>query len=144
VSAVPPAQPLTRWRWVVLLAAGLYALSVGLLLVAGTARTEIAGGTVSFIGVLDVAVAFAVVLVGWLIVARATALVGGFARRWSYGVATVLPAAVLVGLWLARDRLLWNVLLPGLAWRTYILLACLPAALAVWRPEPPTPPPPAA
>ncbi len=118
----------------------LYALSLTLLLIAATAATEIAGGTVTPLGLLDVGAAFAVVVVGWAITARAAPLVGPFARRWSYGVAGLLPTALLLGMWLAQDHLRWNVLLPGLAWRVYILLACLPAALAVFRPEPPAAP----
>ena len=46
--------------------------------------------------------------------------------------------------WLSRWRSLitsrtmeyvWDVLLPGLAWRTYVVLQTLPAAIAVWKPD---------
>jgi hypothetical protein len=40
---------------------------------------------------------------------------------------------MLVLLWIFRDRLIWNVLLPGLAWRTFVVLSGLPMTLVVWR-----------
>jgi hypothetical protein len=40
-------------------------------------------------------------------------------------VRSSLPSLVLLGLWVVRDRLEWNVLLPGLAWRLYFVLHVL-------------------
>lgn len=48
-------------------------------------------------------------------------------------MATTLPAVMLVLLWIFRDRLIWNILLPGLAWRSFVVLSALPLALVVWR-----------
>ena len=40
-------------------------------------------------------------------------------------VCSSVPSIVLLGLWLIRDRLDWNVLLPGLAWRLFFVLYSL-------------------
>jgi hypothetical protein len=32
------------------------------------------------------------------------------------------------------DRITWNVLLPGLAWRAWLLMYTLPAAIAAYQP----------
>jgi hypothetical protein len=72
-------------------------------------------------------------LAGIAVTVKAVVLVDDEARRMSYGIATVLPALLLAGMWLYQDHLRWNVLLPGLAWRSYVVLFSLPAALALWR-----------
>ena len=64
--------------------------------------------------------------------ARAANRVGPAELRVSYRVATTLPAVILVLFWIFRDRLTWNILLPGLAWRSFVVLSALPMALAVW------------
>jgi hypothetical protein len=51
----------------------------------------------------------------------------------SHRVAATLPAVVLVLLWVFRDRLVWNTVLPGLAWRSWVLLSALPLSVASWR-----------
>ena len=51
---------LRRWRWVVGLAAVLFAASTAMLLIASTLPAEIPGGTVTPLGVIDVALALAV------------------------------------------------------------------------------------
>jgi hypothetical protein len=124
-----------RWRVVVLVEAGLLVVSMTLLLSASTAAVPLEPGQLRWQGVIDVATAFAVAVAAIVVTVKAAALVDDEARRLSYGIATVLPALLLVSMWLFQDRLRWNVLLPGLAWRTYVLLFSLPAALAVWRPR---------
>jgi hypothetical protein len=124
-----------RWRMVVLLEASLLVISVTLLLIASTAPVAFEPGQLTWQGVVDVVTAFAVVLAGIGVTIKAAVLVDDQARRLSYGIATVLPALLLVSMWLFQDRLRWNVLLPGLAWRTYVLLFSLPPALALWRPR---------
>ena len=51
----------------------------------------------------------------------------------SYTVATYFPVAIFLLMFLAADRLIWNTLLPGLAWRTWVLFYNLPSVIAVWR-----------
>jgi hypothetical protein len=51
----------------------------------------------------------------------------------SYQIAIYLFPAVLVGRWLYRDSLAFNILLPGLTWRTYFFLSILPHGLNLWK-----------
>lgn len=53
----------------------------------------------------------------------------------SHQVAVYLFPIVLVGMWLYRNSLDFNILLPGLAWRTYLFLSILPHGLDLWKPE---------
>ena len=53
----------------------------------------------------------------------------------SHQVAVYVSPAVLVGMWLYRDSFDFNILLPGLAWRTYFFLSILPHALNLWKSE---------
>ena len=129
------AQQVRRWRMVVLLEAGLLVISVTLLLIASTSPVPFEPNQLTWQGVVDVVTAFTVALAGIGVTIKAGALVDNEARRLSYGIATVLPALLLVSMWLFQDRLRWNVLLPGLAWRSYVLLFSLPPALALWRPR---------
>jgi hypothetical protein len=84
-------------------------------------------------GVVDVAVAF--LLVGWLAalhVKYGHAISRTGLVQSSQVIAFLFPL-VFVGLWLAADRLTWNILLPGLAWRSFVVVQSLPAAIAAWR-----------
>jgi hypothetical protein len=51
--------------------------------------------------------------------------------RIGHGVAAIVPALVLATIWWYRDALDFNVLLPGLAWRTWLVLYTLPFALTL-------------
>src|SRR5438105_8105232 len=98
----------------------LFALSVTLLVWASTLAVEIAPGTLSWQGVLDVITAFALVLLGAWLTVRASPLVGRGALGLAYGTMAVVAPVMLLGMWLWADRLLWNVLLVGLAWRVWV------------------------
>jgi hypothetical protein len=50
-----------------------------------------------------------------------------------HAAAAFVPAFVLAAVWFFRDQLDLNVLLPGLAWRTFIVLYSVPAALGAWQ-----------
>jgi fumarate reductase subunit C len=113
----------------------LFGLSVTLLVWASTLAVAIAPGTLSWQGIVDVVSAFILVILGAVLTVRANALVGRSTHRLAYGVATLLVPLMLVGMWLNARRLLWDVLLGGLAWRSWLLLYALPAAIAVWRPQ---------
>ncbi|MGQ0601938.1 MAG: hypothetical protein ACT4QE_09615 [Anaerolineales bacterium] len=89
-----------------------------------------------WVGVVDVTLAF--VLVGWLILAGA--LTQGkhddTAERLSFCVALGAAQLLLVLLaifFAAGDQVKWDVLLPGLAWRAWLLITALPAAFTLWR-----------
>jgi hypothetical protein len=115
-----------RARTLVGVGAAQLAVSVALLLVASTtpARLPRWGGP------LDGAVAFSLILTLVLLHRVAGGRVGPAALGASYRVATTLPAVVLVVLWVFRDRLIWKILLPGVAWRGFVLLSALPPCLA--------------
>jgi len=52
-----------------------------------------------------------------------------------HGLAATVPALMLVAIWWYRDSLDLNVLLPGLAWRTWLVLYTVPSALALVLPR---------
>lgn len=98
--------------------------SVVLLLIASSRAQLPAWG-----GPVDVVVAFA--LVGtcawiWAIAPRAR---DPWALSIGHAAAATLPAVLIAAVWWFRDQLDLNVLLPGLAWRTFIVLYTLPAAI---------------
>lgn len=89
-----------------------------------------------WVGLLDVTLAFAVVMMGLALVSRAgreydPTVVGSAFRiyRASATAFLVLPSLFL----LLGERIKWNVLLMGLAWRAWLFVYVLPAGLAVWR-----------
>jgi len=82
-------------------------------------------------GPLDVIVAFTLVATGLLIWRRAGDRTGLPELRIGHGVAAIVPALVLAAIWWYRDAVDLNVLLPGLAWRTWLVLYTLPFALTL-------------
>lgn len=42
---------------------------------------------------------------------------------------------ILLGMWIYRDVLDFNILLPGIAWRSYFFLSILPQAITLWKLE---------
>ena len=122
-------------RAVTIVFAGLFGASLGLLLWASTRPAAIVPGSLTWEGVTDVLLAVVLAGLSVVLAARANRLVGRGALRAAFGAATWLLPLMLVGMWLAQGRLLWNVLLVGLAWRLWVALYALPAAIAVWRPR---------
>jgi hypothetical protein len=118
-------------RLLLILTAGLYAISTALLLWASTLEVPLQAGQVTWQGLVDVGTAFLVVLLAMVLYTRARPLVSERAVRLSYGLVTGVVVAALVSMWLFAGRLDFNVLLPGLAWRMFVLMQTLPAALAV-------------
>ena len=57
------------------------------------------------------------------------------ALRAAHLVNSTAPSVVLIAAWLLRERLDWNILLPGFAWRLFIMLYAMPSALALSRPR---------
>jgi len=53
--------------------------------------------------------------------------------RRAYATIATVPSVVIVAIWLWRAHLDFNILLPGLAWRLFLLLYAVPAVLAAWR-----------
>jgi hypothetical protein len=114
---------------------GQLAASVALLLIASTSRDKLPGWG----GAVDGLLAFTLVTTAALIQRLGAKAVGRTALQRAHEIASVVPAMIFVALWLFRDRLTWNILLPGLAWRTFFVLYVLPASLATWRLPPAEP-----
>jgi hypothetical protein len=125
-----------RWRLVTLVGLILLCLSVALRFWASSAPQRIPAGRWTWQGVVDVVSAFALALFAIGLYTTANKLVTPPIRQVSSGVATLFPSLVLVGVWLGADQIRWwDVLLPGLAWRLYLVLQTLPAILALWLPH---------
>ena len=104
-------------------------VSIALLLVASTSRSSLP----DWGGPVDVAIAFALVGTAAWIWTLAPKTRDGWALSVGHAAAATIPALLLAGVWYFRDEVDLNVLLPGLAWRTFIVLYSVPAALRVWR-----------
>jgi len=87
---------------------------------------------------LDAVVAFALVGVGIGIAARVPAGFRAGVIEASFGIyrsGATLFLVLLVVFFLVGDRIKWVILLPGLAWRAWLVAWVLPAGLALWRGE---------
>jgi len=87
-------------------------------------------------GILDVVIAFILVILAIIIAARFEPAVNDEIRQAAYRTYRITINAVLVILvvfLLAGDRLVWSVLLPGLAWRAWLLFYAFPPWLAALR-----------
>jgi hypothetical protein len=103
-------------------------VSVALLLIAST-RSELPawGGPVD--GVLAFAVVATAASIWWV----APKIRSASSLSIGHAAAATIPALEIAAVWWLRDQLDLNILLPGLAWRTFIVLYTLPAAIDAWR-----------
>ena len=106
----------------------LFVISTAILMIASTSRTPVP----AWGGYLDVGIVFLIALSGFVIYQRNKST-----PRYdiSHHVAIYLFPLVLVGMWAYRDSLDFNILLPGVAWRTYFFLSILPHAINLWLSE---------
>ncbi|TAK10664.1 MAG: hypothetical protein EPO32_14515 [Anaerolineae bacterium] len=90
-------------------------------------------------GVLDIALVVVLVALTVWLQSQTTAHISQ-AELWrAYGVAAMLPALLLVGIWQYSDRFNLETLIPGIAWRLWLMLYTLPHLLAALRvPQPPS------
>jgi hypothetical protein len=111
----------------------MFGVSTAFPIVAGVLRED---QLASWLGPVDVVLAFATVCVGALIGTRARRAYDSSVLATSCGIYRALANLLLVLLvlfFLAGDRIRWHVLLPGLAWRGWLLAFVLPAAIAAWK-----------
>ena len=127
-NILPPRAP-AKQRGVILLATVLALDSFALLFIASGAREYLP----SWGGPADGAIAFALVGTLATLHQRNRRPPDHAALRGSYRVAVWWPTLLFLLLWLARARIDWNTLLPGLAWRSGVILLALPSVLAAWR-----------
>jgi hypothetical protein len=123
------SDPPRHGRLIVVLGAGQLIVSFALLLWASTTPAPLP----RWGGPIDGVIAFTLVGTLALLYQTAAKRVGLAELRASHRVATTLPAVIFILLWLSQHRLIWNVLLPGLAWRSFVLLSAIPLVMAVWR-----------
>ena len=104
----------------------LFLISTALVLIASTAKTPLP----AWGGYLDVGIVVLLAFIGIAIRQRDKST-----PRYdiSHQVAVYLFPFVLVVMWLYRNSIDFNILLPGLAWRTYFFLSILPHGLNLWK-----------
>ena len=107
----------------------LFAISTAILLIASTARSPVP----AWGGYLDVGIVVLIAFNGFAIYQRNNKSTPRYGI--SYQVAIYLFPLILVGMWIYRDSFDFNILLPGMAWRTYFFLSILPHALNLWKSE---------
>jgi len=99
------------------------------------ASTVLADPPATWIGVADVAVAAALVLLGMTFVSRAPSPHAASAQALMVsafrGLANVV-LLLLVVYFVAGEHVRWSVLLVGLAWRAWLLVFVLPGWIAAW------------
>jgi len=90
----------------------------------------------TWIGVLDISVAGALMVVAFVTTARAGGRIDARVKEVSYRAyrasSNALPLLIAAFL-LLGDRLQWDVLVIGLAWRTWVLWYALPAWISLWQ-----------
>ena len=104
----------------------LFGISTVLVLIASTAKTPLP----AWGGYLDVGIVVLLAFIGIAIRQRDKST-----PRYdiSHQVAVYLFPVILVYMWLYRNSIDFNILLPGLAWRTYFFLSILPHGLNLWK-----------
>jgi hypothetical protein len=110
----------------------LWIISFTLLILASTSPERFAEGKLTWEGAVDVGAALALVILSFLIYRDGAKRIDLKTLTVSYAIASLLPALIFLLMWMFRVKLVWNTLLPGLAWRSWLLLYTLPAAIAVW------------
>ncbi len=120
-------------RPLIILGTALFAVSLAFPLLASLLPDN---ARPSWIGVLDVTLVLilAGVMIGIETAARGQ--VDTQAQQTSYRgyrIVLHLPIVLLILFFIAGEQIQWGILLPGLAWRTWLGLYILPAGVAVWR-----------
>jgi hypothetical protein len=113
-------------RVYILLFVTLFIVSTALLLFASTSQAPIP----AWGGYLDVGIVILIFIIGFTIQRRST---GAPRYDVSHHTAVYLFPLILVGMWLNREALDFNILLPGVAWRSYFFLSIVPYAVSLWN-----------
>jgi len=123
-----------RWRLIILFILGLFCLSVSMPVIASLSPHRIEPGQVTPMGIFDVALAFTLAIIGMMIYAKGKNLISDATYRVSHNILTAALATILLATTLIFDRVVWwDVLAIGLAWRIYLFVLVLPAAMAIWN-----------
>jgi hypothetical protein len=84
-------------------------------------------------GLLDGVIAFIVVILSAVIERSYHWLISADVTQLAHTLATYLVPVLFILLFIFQHQLIWNTLLPGLAWRVYVVLLVLPPSLAAIR-----------
>jgi hypothetical protein len=123
---------LRRGRVLVALGAGLLVLSVAFPVVASLLPQE----APAWMGVFDVALAAGLVLaaLGADAATRGPPPPPVIQRSYQfYRLVATLPLGLLLVFFLVGGAIKWHILLPGLAWRAWLLCYILPVVLTIWE-----------
>lgn len=105
-------------------------ISVILLLIASTSKTPLP----TWGGYLDVSLVVMIVITGFTIFGRGKSKPN---FETTHRVVLYILPIILLGMWIFRSLLDFNILLPGLTWRAFFFLHILPYGLNLWKPESP-------
>jgi len=108
---------------------GLYVISTVIVLIASTSKKQTPP---TWGGYLDVGIAITIAIIGFMIFGMNQ---GALNYETSHRVALYIIPIVLLGMWFFRATFDFNILLPGLAWRTFFFLHILPYGISIWKPE---------
>jgi hypothetical protein len=115
-------------KFYILVFIGLFIVSTAILLIASTLKSP----APAWAGYLDVGIVFLIAFTGFVIHRRNKS---GPRYDVSHQFAIYFFPLIVVGMWIFRERLDFNILLPGVAWRTYFLLSILPHTIPLWKLE---------
>jgi len=122
-------QPRPLWgRPLAVAAAIVFVISSAFPVIAGLSKNT--ASLPAWWGVLDVGIAFVLAILAFAVIALAQGKVNRQAEDASYRAYRLLThgiLALLVVFFLFGDRIMWINCLPGFAWRTWLLLYCLPS-----------------
>ena len=114
-------------RFLAIATAVVFCVSTAFPVVAALSKAD---GLPRIVGVVDVILAFVLVIMAMVLYARTQGKVTSAARDAAYRAYRVLPhvmLGLLVVFFLVGDRIAWRIGLVGLAWRAWLLLYTLPA-----------------
>jgi hypothetical protein len=106
----------------------LYAISTLILLIASTAKAPLP----QWGGYVDVSIAILIAVLGFTLFGMNKM---SLQYETNHRVTLYLLPIILLGMWYFRNLIDFNVLLPGLAWRTFFFLHILPYGLNLWKIE---------
>ncbi len=130
-----PTPLITPWgRPLAIATAVVFFISLAFPVIAGLSTNTSAFP--KWCGVLDVGLAFILALLAFIMTALAQGKINKQAEDASYQAYRMLHHGIFVMIvvfFLFGDRIIWINGLPGIAWRAWLLLYCLPAWFALFR-----------
>lgn len=128
-------MPVARWRRRLAIASAV-AFAISTAFPTGACFVKDPGGLPPIWGVLDVAIAAIVVVLGIAVLASAEKRVDTRATAIAYRLYRVLSHGILAAIvifFVLGDRINWTSCLPGFAWRAWLLVYVLPAWIVAMR-----------